>query len=65
MSACAGDGLTRAEQKENTHLFCGQKNHQPDDSGSTGMVLAAWNLCAKTVFTHPFERSLRINWLKN
>ena len=52
MSACAGDGLTRAEQKENTHLFCGQKNHQPDDSGSTGMVLAALDFCA-FLRTHP------------
>ena len=40
------DGQTRAEKKRNTRAFCGQRDHLPDDSGSKGMALAAWYLCA-------------------
>ena len=45
------DGQTRAEKKRNTRAFCGQRDHLPDDSGSKGMALAAWNLCAFLAYT--------------
>ena len=40
------DGQTRADEKEKTQTFCGQTDHLPDDTGSKGMALAAWNSCA-------------------
>ena len=52
-------------EKEIRECLRGQRGHLPDDTGSKGMGLAAWNFCALFAQTHHSERSLRINWLKN
>ena len=40
------DGQTRAEKTEKRNRNAGRYDHLPDDTGSKGMALAAWNWCA-------------------